>query len=322
MSKISVIIPVYGVEKFIERCARSLFEQTLDDIEFIFIDDCTLDRSMTILSKIIEEYRHRFAEMNFVVRTERMPTNSGQAAVRRHGIQLATGDYIIHCDSDDWVEPDMYAKLYERTLQELSDVVICDYYIANSKTERKVVSGCLSQDKTEIIKDLLYQRTSWAVWNKLVKSTLYKDLKEYPLYAMGEDMVMISQVYCDSLNFSYVDEPLYNYFENSSSIMNVHTMEKCIEKFTQVKANTSLILPIIKEKFDKRTFDNISNCLSYNTTIALYPVIYDSEIRKLWWIEMKGRSGLLFDKDAKAIFKLMYLLIVTGIYPLYKKIKK
>ena len=86
MPKVSVIVPVYGVEKYIERCARSLFEQTLDDMEFIFVDDCTPDRSIEKLKSIIEEYQLRFAEMNYEVRTERMPTNSGQAAVRRHAL--------------------------------------------------------------------------------------------------------------------------------------------------------------------------------------------------------------------------------------------
>ena len=84
MPKVSVLVPVYGVEKYIERCARSLFEQTLDDIEFIFVDDCTPDRSIEILESVIEKYRLRFAEKKYDVRIERMPTNSGQAAVRRH----------------------------------------------------------------------------------------------------------------------------------------------------------------------------------------------------------------------------------------------
>ena len=87
MPKVSVCIPVYGVENYIERCARSLFEQTLDDIEFIFVDDCSPDRSIEILKHVIDEYRHSFEKRNYTVRIEQMPTNSGLAAVRRHGIQ-------------------------------------------------------------------------------------------------------------------------------------------------------------------------------------------------------------------------------------------
>ena len=111
MPKLSVIIPMYGVEKYIGRCAESLFAQTLEDVEFIFIDDCTPDRSVEILQEVIDRNQPRFAGMNWIVRIEHMPTNGGQAAVRRHGVEVATGDYLIHCDSDDWVEPDAYKRM-------------------------------------------------------------------------------------------------------------------------------------------------------------------------------------------------------------------
>ena len=81
MPKVSVIIPVYGVEKYIERCARSLFEQTLDDIEYLFIDDCTPDKSVDILKHVLEEYPQRKSQ----VVIHRMEKNSGQAAVRKWG---------------------------------------------------------------------------------------------------------------------------------------------------------------------------------------------------------------------------------------------
>ena len=84
MPKVTVIVPVYGVEKYIERCAISLFEQTLDDIEIIFVNDCTPDRSMEILDRIIEKYRFLFEEKKYIVRTESMLTNSGLPAVREH----------------------------------------------------------------------------------------------------------------------------------------------------------------------------------------------------------------------------------------------
>ena len=100
MPKVSVIIPVYGVEKYIEKCARSLFEQTLDDIEYLFVDDCTPDKSVDILKHILEEYPHRKSQ----VVIHRMEQNSGQAVVREWGVKNAKGDFIIHCDSDDWVD--------------------------------------------------------------------------------------------------------------------------------------------------------------------------------------------------------------------------
>ena len=107
MPKVSVLVPIYKVEKYIERCVRSLFEQTLDDIEYIFVDDCTPDRSIDILNAIIEEYRPRFAKGKKTSQIVRMPTNSGLAAVRRHWLQFCTGEYKTHLDRADLVETDI-----------------------------------------------------------------------------------------------------------------------------------------------------------------------------------------------------------------------
>ena len=103
MPKVSVIVPVYGVERYMERCARSLFEQTLDDIEFIFVDDCSPDRSLDILNEVLEEYVDRQLQTQIV----RLDQNGGLPNARKVGLRLATGNYIIHCDSDVWVERDM-----------------------------------------------------------------------------------------------------------------------------------------------------------------------------------------------------------------------
>lgn len=130
MSKVSVIIPVYGVEKYIERCVRSLFEQTLDDIEYLFIDDCTPDRSIDILKQVLEEFPHRKCQ----VVIHRMKQNSGQAKVREWGMRNATGEYVIHCDSDDWVETDMYRLMYDEAKRIDADIVMCGYKVTDGQT--------------------------------------------------------------------------------------------------------------------------------------------------------------------------------------------
>ena len=96
MPKISVIIPVYGVEPYIARCVIPLLGQHFDGVEYIFIDDCTPDRSMDVLDAIVEDY----PQVKGSLIRYRMPVNSGQAAVRLKGLELAKGDYVIFCDSD------------------------------------------------------------------------------------------------------------------------------------------------------------------------------------------------------------------------------
>ncbi len=135
MPKVSVIVPVYKVEKYIERCARSLFEQTLDDMEFIFINDCTPDKSMRVLESILEEYPTRQSQVMVLNHIK----NTGQSGARRDGMRVATGDFIIHCDADDWVDLDMYEKMYARAIESSADAVCCDMVMefAESQTYLK-----------------------------------------------------------------------------------------------------------------------------------------------------------------------------------------
>ena len=108
MPKVSICIAVYNVEKYIEQCVRSLFEQTLDDLEYIFVDDASPDASIDVLLRVLEDYPHRKNQVKLL----RHETNQGVAVARKDAIAAATGEYIIHCDPDDWVDLDMYEKLY------------------------------------------------------------------------------------------------------------------------------------------------------------------------------------------------------------------
>ena len=157
MPKVSVIIPVYGVENYIERCARSLFEQTLDEIEYLFINDCTQDNSIDVLKKVLKEYPSRQSQ----VIIHHMDKNSGQAVVRQWGMTHARGEYIIHCDSDDWVSFEMYEKMLDFAKDKNYDIVYCDYYSSDGTNKNRVIQ------KT---KSVLLQGP---VWNKIVKRSIY-----------------------------------------------------------------------------------------------------------------------------------------------------
>lgn len=101
--KVSVIIPVYKVEKFVERCVRSLMEQTMDGIEYIFVDDASPDDSILILHKVLVDYPERSERVKILVHSE----NKGLPAARNTGLAVAKGEYVFHCDSDDFVEKDL-----------------------------------------------------------------------------------------------------------------------------------------------------------------------------------------------------------------------
>lgn len=238
MPKVSVVIPIYGVEQYIERCARKLFEQTLDDIEYLFIDDCTPDRSIEILQQVLEDYPQRKPQ----VVIHRMEQNSGQAAVRKWGIQNATGEYIIHCDSDDWVDIDIYKELYEKAKEDGADIVICDYYKVNN-TVLEYKKGCIVGEKDKLVSDLLTEQIGWAVWNKLIKKSLYQERDiRLPNGNMGEDMALTMQLVLKAKTISYLSKPLYYYVFNPISITHQTTDDAIYKKYLQFKDNTEIVL--------------------------------------------------------------------------------
>lgn len=130
--KVSVIVPIYGVEKFIGRCVETLMRQTLKEIEYIFVNDATPDRSIENLHEVLTRYPDR--QDSVVIIVNKM--NKGLPASRNIGLQMAKGEYIFHCDSDDFVEPDMLEVLYTEAVKEQADIVWCDWFLSFEKNER------------------------------------------------------------------------------------------------------------------------------------------------------------------------------------------
>lgn len=281
MPKVSVIIPVYGVEKYIERCARSLFEQTLDGIEYIFVDDCTPDKSIKLLDSIVEEYRLQLNKENKIVRIEKMPTNSGLPAVRRHGIQLATGDYIIHCDSDDWVDVDMYREMYMRAVEEQADCVVCDYFVTDTKTER-IITGSKSTDKFHMISDMLSDKIAGSLCNKLFSRRLYEQGLIYPKGSMAEDVAVSVQLLYYADKVSYISTPLYYYFINNGSITKERSKEKALINFRSATDNAQIVINFIESKGELQRLKKELILFKFREKNFLVPFLEDVEINKMW----------------------------------------
>lgn len=173
---VSIIVPVYNVEPYIEQCCRSVFEQTYDNCEFIFVDDCGSDRSMEILYGLIEEYSH----LKNRIRVIRHDGNKGLPTARKTGIEAARGGYVQFVDSDDYVERIMTEHLIGIAVEYDADIVVCDYD-----------TGCydMKHDEADNVKDLdniecmclgLQSNVRYVVfWNKLFRRSLLYDNKLY-----------------------------------------------------------------------------------------------------------------------------------------------
>ena len=129
MSKVSIIIPVYNVEKFLKQCLDSVINQTLQDVEIICIDDCSTDNSLQILKE--------YASKDNRIRIIEQKINQGQGVARNEAIKIATGEYIGFVDPDDWIELDMYEKMYNKAKTHDTDIVICNIEKVFEKTKKK-----------------------------------------------------------------------------------------------------------------------------------------------------------------------------------------
>lgn len=227
MPKVSVIIPVYNVANYIERCARSLFEQTLDDMEFIFVDDASPDDSIQILQKTLFYYPKRKCQVHIIHHS----SNLGLTAARNSGLEMATGDFIAYCDSDDYVAINMYKSLYEMAIKEKADVVYCDFFMAYSSYNKYYNTLNENKNKTAFLKQYLLQ--DWNVlWNMIIshKLLLTNHLHSPKGITFCEDFYLSVRILFYANRILKVNEALYYYNRvNVSSI--VHSLyEKKREK--------------------------------------------------------------------------------------------
>ena len=226
MIKISVITPIYGVEKFIGRCVESLMQQTLDGVEYIFVNDATPDSSMEVLRGVVDRFPAKASQVKIVEHEY----NMGLPAARNSGMAVATGEYLFHCDSDDYVEPDMLETLYSKALEAGADIVWSDWYLTFEKNERYMVQPSYDTPM-EALKAMLGGAMKYNVWNKLVKRSLYVDNGiEFPAgYGMGEDMTMMF-LFAHARKVAYVPKAFYHYVKLNSGAFSQTYSDRHLEE--------------------------------------------------------------------------------------------
>ena len=203
---VSVVVPVYNMENRIKRCLDSLVNQTLKDIEIIVINDGSCDKSIDI----IKEYEKKYKNIKVVDRE-----NKGISYTRNEGIILSTGEYIAFVDSDDYVELDMFEKLYNEITKNKSDIVICNFNMFNELNDniikQDVSKRCFITDVYSNPK-MIY-KFHYAPWNKLYKRSLWNNV-QYPIGVKYEDLEAVLKVFLKAKHVTYISDYLYNYLEN------------------------------------------------------------------------------------------------------------
>ena len=207
--KISIIAPIYGVERYIVEFAESVLSQSYPHLEFIFVNDGTKDRSVELLEELIErKYAHLKPQIKIVHKT-----NAGLPAARRTGWENATGDYIYNVDSDDWLSEGSLQKIADKIAQTDADIVYFNYvkeYPTRSsvKKERKYDAD----EQRKYVRNMYNHLSFGTLCNKCVRRSLFEEHTIYsPKYGYAEDCFVSTQIVGYSRSIAYLDEDIYHY---------------------------------------------------------------------------------------------------------------
>lgn len=229
-TKISIIVPVYNVEEYIEKCLNSLVNQTLKEIEIIVVNDGTKDNSQKIIDKFVKKYKNVFSYIK---------ENEGLSVARNFGVKKAKGEYIAFLDSDDWVDLNTYEVMYNKAKTCNFDVVVCNL---NYVYPNKIVPFSSGLNKDLLSKKEIHNNMNNiypVAWNKIYKKDLLKKI-EFKKGVYFEDVEFSYRLYPNLNNIGVVDNYFNQYLQRANNITNT---------------------------FDKRLYDYIIN---WNSIIEYY----------------------------------------------------
>lgn len=255
--KVSICVPVYGVEKYILRCADSLFNQTYKDLEFIFVNDCSKDNSMQLLLEYIEKH----SEKKHLVKIINHETNKGLCASRNTAVSAATGDFILHVDSDDYIDLNCVEECVKTQLKTGADIVTFDMVILNKNYSHKFVKQEFSSPKDMIIKVIKFGIQN-SVWSNMIRRSLYTDnnIEVIGNNSMGEDLQVLPRL----LYYSNIVANLHSvYYYYDKTNVNSYT-----NSFSEDKANQVWdVLNILNNFFSGKDKD-IQNAITIRFLIS------------------------------------------------------
>lgn len=318
---ISIIVPIFNVENYISQCVESLLEQNLEKIEYIFIDDCSTDKSIEILEEVVKKFPKRINDIKIIRNLE----NKGISYTRKVGMQVATGNYVIQIDSDDWVESTMCNDLYHKAIENNSDIVAVDYFEDYEGKINYISQEYLNHD--DHFKAILLSVLHGSLCNKLIRRELYITNNIYPIesFSLFEDKLISLKLFNVAKKIDYIPKGYLHYRQHNSSFTAQKVKEKhIVDTMTFINELRAFLL----EKNLLNKYENeFYSCVLYHKKIFLldekYFHLWDSfypevnKIRYIWGIKS-------FDMKKKMITFLSLIFgkkIMTITYGFYRKIR-
>lgn len=305
--KISVIVPIYKAEETLLRCLDSLKAQTFTDFEVLMVDDGSPDHC----GEMIDDYAQKDSRFRAFHKE-----NGGVSSARQFGIDHAIGEYTIHADPDDWVEPTMLEDLYRKAKEEDADMVLCDYYINTKGRETYVKQDPISLECNSLLKEL-FTRIHGSCWNKLIRKSLFEEYNvRFPVeLSFCEDQYVIASFWKHDIKVAYEGEAYYHYvrteMKNSLSMeYSKDTYQKDIlmrDMFVKLLQETA----ILNHVFSIKSYAVVSRAFFFGDEFYTSKTFYDFFSPYLKYV-LKARTSLLE--------RVLIVMSCVGFYRLAKRV--
>ena len=314
---VSILIPIYGVEKFIERCAISLFEQSYQNIEFIFVNDCTKDNSINILNDVIARYPERKSFVKIITHEK----NKGLAGARNTALDNALGDFVMHIDSDDYVNKDLVTLAVSKQIATGADIVLTDF-IQAYPTFTVSIKHPIYNDSRMYCVSAIKREMPVTIWGKLIRRNIYTSNNIHCSEGnnQGEDYQVLP-ILCYYVNkVACVDQCLYYYdcqnegaYSNSFTLakhsQNWHSMDIVKDFFSN---KDKVFMDAVKcGRIRQLTDDLIISCKSKGVVAEKYytnAIQMLAEIDKRYWKEVPLEKRIILSLSSHFLLMKSYTL--------------
>lgn len=308
--KVSVIVPVYNAAKYLDEMVNSLLAQTLKEIEFIFVNDCSTDNSLEILYEFEKKDTGRIIIIN-------LDENQGPGGARNVGLQYSSGEYIAFADSDDYVNSKMYEYMYEKAIEDDFDLVECGYFSERNNKEMMLWDSSMEGEVSFDNRVKLFLSCGF-LWSKLYKRRIIIDSQvEFINKIQFEDVDFLSRLYCRIQKVGIVNKSLYYYRNNPESFSNKGNTLKyldiistfCTEYLNNMRKekNFDILKPVIEFVILGIWFDMFKSYVTKSPKIDINSLQkLDKEIKQ--YVSNYGENIFLVEQAKHDLFKEAFLI--------------
>lgn len=312
---VTICSPIYGVEKYIERCAVSLFEQTYCDIDYIFVNDCTKDSSLDLLNDVIERYPHKKKHIRII----NHQCNKGLGEARNTAIKEVCSTFLMHVDSDDYIDNNLVESLVLQQIETGADIVKCSKKILY-KNRVEIEDAPRYEQPKRLIEDILSVNTAGNIWGSLIRTSLYKDnsISVEKGVNQSEDFQVMPRLLYFSRKISYIEKSYYYYDRTGESSYSNNMTENSYNQIEKTMTLLDAFFCANNEEQLKNLLwegfiiflcrDKISFCRSNNQLMYKYTCTLIDRYLPLMKVDLSLKYKIIIQIRNRVLFKLLLIL--------------